>query len=171
MMNARMPAMSPASPRAHAARQQGASLIEVMIAVLIMAIGLLGIAAMQTAALRNSQGSLERSQAVISSYTMVDAMRANRDAALAGAYNTSGFLCATDGTGALANTDRAEWIKAWRDSLGVGSGDTAACGSIDCASGVCTIALRWDDSRASNAGDAAKVQGSSSETFQTKVRL
>lgn len=157
--------------RAPGSRQRGASLIEVMVAVLIMAIGLLGIAAMQTAALRNSQGSLERSQAVISSYTAVDAMRANRAAALAGAYNTSGFLCATDGAGSLADTDRAEWVKAWRDSLKVASDDTAACGSIDCVSGVCTVALRWDDSRASNGGDAGKVQGSSSETFQTKVQL
>ena len=41
------------------------SLIEVLVAVLIMGIGLLGIAAMQTVALRNGQSSLERTQAVI----------------------------------------------------------------------------------------------------------
>lgn len=151
--------------------QRGYSLIEVMIAVLVMAIGLLGIAAMQTAALRNSQSSLERSQAVISAYTVLDAMRANRDAALAGSYNTSGFQCDTDGTGSLAAVDRAEWIRGWRSTLNATDGDEAACGSIDCDNGICEIALRWDDSRASNAGDGQIAQGKSDETFKTKVQL
>jgi type IV pilus assembly protein PilV len=152
--------------------QRGYSLIEVMIAVLVMAIGLLGIAAMQTAALRNSQSSLERSQAVISAYTVLDAMRANRDAALAGDYNTGGFQCDTDGSGSLASVDRGEWVKAWRTALGVqDTDDAAACGSIDCTNGICEIGLRWDDSRASNAGDGQVAQGRSDETFKTKVQL
>ena len=50
------------------------SLLEVLIAVLVLAIGLLGIAALQATALRNSQSSLERNQAVIASYTIADAM-------------------------------------------------------------------------------------------------
>ena len=72
---------------------RGVGLIEVLIAVLVMAIGLLGIAAMQATALRNSQSSLERSQAVIQSYGILDAMRANLDVARAGTYNTADFVC------------------------------------------------------------------------------
>ena len=56
--------------------QRGVGLIEVMVAVLILGVGLLGIAAMQTTALRNSQSSLERSQAVMQTYAILDAMRA-----------------------------------------------------------------------------------------------
>ncbi|KLD73928.1 type IV pilus modification protein PilV [Xanthomonas hyacinthi] len=152
--------------------QSGASLIEVMISVLVMAIGLLGVAAMQATALRNSQSSLERSQAVISTYTMLDAMRANRDAALAGTYNTAGYLCATNGNGSLAALDQAQWVKGWRATLGVdGTADQAACGSINCNGGVCEIGLRWDDSRATNAGNGQLAQGSATQTFLTKVQL
>ena len=60
-------------------RQSGISLIEVMVSVLILSIGLLGIAAMQATALRNGQSSLERSQAVVQSYSILDTIRADRD--------------------------------------------------------------------------------------------
>lgn len=142
-----------------------------MIAVLIMAIGLLGVAAMQTAALRNSQSSLERSQAVIASYTVLDAMRANRTAALAGSYNTGGFICKADGSGSLAATDQAAWISGWKAAVGSDANDESACGSINCADGICEIGLRWDDSRAIDAGDGQKAKGSNQETFRTKVQL
>ena len=78
--------------------QRGVTLLEVMISVLILGVGILGIAAMQTTALRNSQSSFERSQAVMHSYAIIDAMRANRVAALAGAYNMA-MACAAPGLG------------------------------------------------------------------------
>ena len=142
-----------------------------MIAVLIMAIGLLGVAAMQTAALRNSQSSLERSQAVIASYTVLDAMRANREAALKGDYNTGGFICEADGDSNLAETDTAAWINGWKAAVGSDADDDSACGSISCTDGVCEVGLRWDDSRATDAGDGQKARASDEQTFRTKVKL
>ena len=73
--------------------QAGASLLEVLIAVLILAIGLLGIAALQSLTLKNTQSSSERTAAIIQSYAMLDMMRANRDQAIARNYDT-GWLCA-----------------------------------------------------------------------------
>ena len=70
-----MPRMQP-SPARHYVR--GMSLIEVMVSVLILAVGLLGIAAMQSYALRGGQGSLESSQAVMQTGAILEAMRANR---------------------------------------------------------------------------------------------
>ena len=66
--------------------QSGFSLIEVMVAVLVLSIGILGLAALQATALRNNQSALERSQGVVNTYSMVDAMRANVDSARAGEY-------------------------------------------------------------------------------------
>src|SRR3546814_12535773 len=67
-------------------RQRGAGLIEVMISVLVMGVGLLGIAAMQATALRNNQRALERTQATVQTYSILDAFRANAESARAAAY-------------------------------------------------------------------------------------
>ena len=76
---------------------QGVSLIEVLVAVLILGIGMLGIAAMQATALSNSQSSIERTQAVLHTYTIFDAMRADRNLALTNAFSPAGdtgMMCA-----------------------------------------------------------------------------
>ena len=46
-------------------RMHGLSLIEILVSVVILGIGLLGVAAMQSLALRGGQSSLEASQAVM----------------------------------------------------------------------------------------------------------
>lgn len=125
------------------ATSRGAGLIEVLVAVLVMAIGLLGIAAMQASALRNSQSALERSQAVVQTYTILDAMRANRPAALAGAYNI-GMTCAPPTAGSLAQTDLNQWIAGLKSTL-----NSSACGSITRAGDVFTVTVQWNDQRAS----------------------
>ena len=152
--------------------QQGASLIEVLIAVLIMGIGLLGIAAMQTTALRNSQSSLERSQAVIQSYAIFDAMRANRTAALGGAYNTAGWICAAPTGTSHAARDSIAWMNSMKATMGR-AGDTTTCGNIACvaATSICTVIIRWDDSRAVDAGASGVQAGSSTRQVQTVTRL
>lgn len=64
----------------HRSGQAGFSLIEVMIAVLILAIGILGAGALQTVGLQVSQGAYNRSQALVLASDIVDRMRANRTA-------------------------------------------------------------------------------------------
>src|SRR3546814_14691706 len=79
------PTRNVASIRQLPTAMRGTTRIEVLIAVLVLGIGMLGIASLQATSLRNSQSSLERSQAVIATYAIIDAMRANRNDALAGA--------------------------------------------------------------------------------------
>lgn len=142
--------------RAHRGRQHGASLIEVLVAVLIMAIGLLGIAAMQTTALRNNQSALERSQAVIHSYAILDAMRANRDQAIAGAYHMASLECdVPGGGGTLAQNDIITWMQSIEDTLG-----DDACGQVSCPAGQpCTVTVRWNDVRAQDGGITGLAAG------------
>jgi len=151
-------------PRTAGARaQSGVGLIEVLIAVLIMAVGLLGVAALQATALRNSQSSLERSQAVVHSYAILDAMRANLGVTRAGGYNT-GMVCDFAGGGSLANDDRAAWFAAMHEGLGNDS-----CGQIQCTpvpnsvSRNCVVTVRWNDSRA--------VEGEEQFTISTETRI
>jgi len=134
---------------------RGVSLIEVMISVLILGIGMLGIAAMQTTALRNNQSALERSQVVMQTYTILDAMRANRDAALIGSYNTGGLICDVPTGDSLVEKDQAVWMQGLKSTLA--DADTT-CGSITCDDGDCTIAVQWDDSRAKDADGNASTE-------------
>ena len=130
------------------AAARGVGLIEVLIAVLILAIGLLGVAALQATALRNSQSSLQRSQGVVQVYSIMDAMRANAAAARAGAYNQVSMVCAAPAGGSLITADQGAWIQALKQNLGPN-----ACGQINCVASVCTITVRWDDSRAGGASE------------------
>lgn len=101
-------------------RQRGFSLIEVLVAVLVLAIGLLGLAGLQTRGLKASQSSYERSVATVYAYSILDAMRANAlrsddpavQLAAAQAYVTNGWQCdvPTD-TSSLAKKDLKKWIE------------------------------------------------------------
>ncbi len=140
-----------------AAAVRGVGLIEVLVAVLVLAIGLLGVAAMQATALRNSQSSLERSQGVMHVYTILDSMRANPQAARAGAYNM-GLTCAVPGGGNLVANDKSAWIGALQQNLGA-----TACGQVACVGALCTITVQWDDSRG--------TAGVTTQTFSTTTRI
>lgn len=66
----------PKSPRA-ASRQQGATLLEVLITMLVVAIGLLGIAGLQLASARFQQTSSFRTQALQQADFIIEKMRVN----------------------------------------------------------------------------------------------
>lgn len=153
--------------------QRGAGLLEVMIAVLIMGVGLLGIAAMQATALRNGQSSLERSQAVIQTYAILDVMRANRVNAVAGYYNTAGSTAQctasapVSGSPAGQQTAQVEvnnWLSALKQTVGTAADETT-CGRVSCvANGIggatCTVMVQWDDSR----GSTSNTNGTATST-------
>lgn len=156
--------------------QQGVSLIEVMVSVLILGVGLMGVAAMQATALRNGQSSLERSQVVAYSYSILDAMRANQAAALAGAYNTAAMQCTVPEGGTLATDDLQRWITALKEGMSSDAvNDETVCGQVSCVAGICTVTVQWDDTRGtatnSAATGAANAEGGAQRRVQTVVRL
>lgn len=132
-------------------------MIEVLIAIVILAFGLLGISALQMATLRGSQSSLERSQATVQTYAILDAMRANRDAARIGEYNLTTVTCAAPDPGSLAMNDLANWIGSLKQTLG-----ESACAKVVCGSVECEISVQWNDSRA---------KGESEQAVRTVTRL
>lgn len=119
-------------------RQQGTTMIEVLVTVVIISVGLLGIASLQLLALRNSQGALQDSMATMYSYSMLDSLRANPTAARAEQYD--GKLCTPPAGATLVARDQAFWIGALKEQLGDG-----ACGAVDCNSGSCKITVSWKD--------------------------
>ena len=76
------------TPRSSRAR--GFSLLEVLIALLVLSVGLLGIAGLQTVSLRFNHQSYERTQATVLMSEMYEKIIANPDAARAGIFNAVG---------------------------------------------------------------------------------
>lgn len=59
-------------------RQRGVTLVEILIAILVFSVGLLGLASLQLFSLQANQGAYHRSQAVSLAYEVVDFLRVNR---------------------------------------------------------------------------------------------
>ncbi|WP_421866893.1 type IV pilus modification protein PilV [Motiliproteus sp.] len=139
----------------HPPRQTGFTLIEILVAVLILSLGILGLIGMETMALKNNQSAYHRSQATLLAYDLADMMRANPEGAAAGDYedalpdgtdnnNCISFTSTTPSgcsSGAIAEQDVFEWNERLVDILPGGSA------SIAVNSGVQTITVSWDDNR------------------------
>jgi type IV pilus assembly protein PilV len=138
-------------------RQRGVGLIEVLIAVLILSIGLLGLAGLQLRTLRNNESSLERGVAVVEIHAIADAMRADRVNARNGMFDLAIAAAAPTGT-----TFREVVLASWRANLLSALGPDAT-GSVDCNDTDCTIVVQWNDERA--------TAGSPTQTLQTQVQL
>ena len=124
-------------------RQAGFGLVEVLVSLLIISIGLLGIASLQVMALKNTGSSMERSQAVIQTYSYLDFLRARRDQAVIGGLNIVPIACDPENL-AASQVEQRRWLTQLHETLGPES-----CGQVEClGGGKCTITVRWNDSRA-----------------------
>ncbi len=125
-------------------------MIEVLVALVVLSIGILGLATLQTASLNFNNAASQRSQATVLAYDMADKMRANRPAALAGAYDIAfqdpAPACAAPN---LAGTVAAQDISMWRMSLACRL--PQATGSIVRAGNQVTLTVQWDDSHGQQA--------------------
>lgn len=103
--------------------QVGVGMIEVLVALLIMSVGFLNIAALQTTAKKSNFDSLQRTSAVILARDILEKMRANpveldsylTSAAGGGSLSTPGKVCSTGDrctTGQLAVYDLWLWEQA-----------------------------------------------------------
>ncbi|HYS12032.1 MAG TPA: type IV pilus modification protein PilV [Burkholderiaceae bacterium] len=126
--------------------QRGLSMIEVLVAVVIISLGLLGMAGLQASGMRTSQSAFYRAQAAQFTNDMAERMRAN----LGDARNYTLALTATAPTGtSVRDRDRADWL-ARVATLPAGDGSIA----VDLANNTVSIAVQWDDTRAGGAANA-----------------
>ncbi|MBK7354138.1 MAG: type IV pilus modification protein PilV [Nitrosomonas sp.] len=127
------------------ASQKGVTMIEVLVSVIILSIGLLGLAGLQSAGITHNQSASFRSTATMMTYSILDSLRANRAEASNGNYNIA--LGATKPTGdAIYQKDLNNWMTELALRLPTGQGSVA----VDNNNNV-MITIQWDDSRGSMA--------------------
>ncbi|HEY5645614.1 MAG TPA: type IV pilus modification protein PilV [Pseudomonadales bacterium] len=169
-------------------RQTGLTLIELLVAVLVLAIGVLGITALQMVSLQNNRGALYRAEAVQLAYDMMDRIRANPEGAVPGAAYDGLALAAGPPAASdcvASNCSQAQMVAfdqaVWKCSLG-GFNEDAQClafrgadvlppeadqpglpegdGSIAVdAAGVVTVTVSWQESDGQVATVTVESQG------------
>lgn len=121
--------------------QRGMTLIEVLVTVVIISVGLLGVAALQLTSLQGNQESYVRSQAATLAADLLDRMRANQTGFRAGQYDAN-----FDGTG-TAGTLAAADLTAWQGTINrlLPGSDADAAGRVVRNGNIVTITIRWSE--------------------------
>jgi type IV pilus assembly protein PilV len=135
----------------------GFTLLEVLIALLVMSIGLLGIGKMMMMSARANDSAYLRSQATALAYTMLDAMRANRATALVQGYDTALVAparqpCSLAAPGCTGDRQAQNDLFLWTQSLaaelpgGTGTVATVPSPNINGLTNVtATVSVTWID--------------------------
>lgn len=129
-------------------KNNGFTLIEVLVALLVMSVGLLGLAALQATSLKASHGAYNRGQATFMAYDMMDRMRANRTQAIAGAYNgTYNNGTAPAAAADVATQDLNDWLTNYVYVLLPAAQATINCTTPAIGNNQCQILLIWSEGR------------------------
>lgn len=144
-------------------------MVEVMVTIVIMTIGMLGVAGLQLAGMRSNHSAYLRTQATIAAYDLIDRMRVDPNA-----FNGEHFKGGSD-SGSAAFDD---WVAGLtRMSLRPPAGKSVGevnCGPDEanaCHAGNCEVIVRWDDSRGENADLVQKGRKPGETVFRVCTRL
>lgn len=140
-------------------KQAGAGLLEVLIALVVLTVGLLGLASLQTVSLQLNGSALVRSQAANLAYDITERIRANRPAAAA--YNIAIDEDPESSPSTLAAADLAEWRNALAATLPEGTG------SVTIVDDRVVVVIRWLDSGDDDIGFARDTEHS----FEFRTQL
>ena len=127
-------------------KQRGVTIIEVLVAMLILAVGLLGMASMQVRAVSDTSNSSFRSIAIFYANDMADRIRSNPVGERGNLYNdeSGGAVKASCLTVAgcdssdMAANDKFEWLTNVAQALPAGTGEITKNGNVY------TVTVSWN---------------------------
>ena len=128
--------------------QNGMALLEVMVAVVVLSLGLLGVAGMQLAGMRSNQVAYYRSVATMQAYDMADRIRAG--------MNTNAYTPVT----AVDTSELGDWKAKNASLLPGGGGDVTIVGNR------LQISVQWREK--CTKGESDCVSGSLTRSFVTE---
>jgi len=147
----------------------GFSLVEILVALVILGFGLLGFALLQTMTLRFTQSANQRTQATNLAYDLLDQMRANRFQSAW--YTSAGFDagtvsdCGAPPTGTVTVPLN---ISRWQCQVVRTLGDGASA-RVSVVDDEVTVAVAWNDERWK--GDEAISETDLRNAFSLRTRL
>lgn len=116
-------------------RVAGSSLLEVLVTVVLLSIGLLGIAGTQAIGLKNVANASLRTQSSVLAYDIVDRMRAN--ALKVNDYRIAFGTAASTNPTTIAEKDQFWWKNSVASNLPQGDGAVIVAGDV------VTVRLQW----------------------------
>lgn len=124
--------------------QHGFTMIEVLVTIVILAIGLLGIAGVQTLSLKHSNNANIRTLVNMHAVEIVERMRGNMSAFEGGSYNNidgteTSTTCTSCTSAQLASLD------AWQWNQNLAADIPGATGTVVTAGGVATVTINWTE--------------------------
>jgi type IV pilus assembly protein PilV len=132
----------------HSRQESGFTLLEILVAIVVLSIGLLGLAGLQAVSLNNNQAAYYRSIASQQAYDMADRIRANLVGVGAGNYDalTAGLpggnpdcFSAVCSAANIAISDHRQWNTMNARLLPAGDGTVAGAG------GTFVITVMWTE--------------------------
>ena len=150
-------------------------MIEVLVTIIVIAIGVLGAAALQVTTLKNLNSSHSATVAAMVAEDLGERMRANPDAVLANDYvhdtAPTGFTdCSANSCdeAQLADYDMGSWWNQLTALLPAGSGEVTRNDGTD----TFVVTVRWDEDRSGSDGTNCPPQSASDlECYQFNVTM
>jgi type IV pilus assembly protein PilV len=142
----------------------GFTLVEVLVSLVVLSIGLLGIAKLMLVASHSNDSAYLRSQATELAYAALDNMRANRQTAITQGYDTPltagatdpGFVCEGTATPCTPAQIASYDVYRWKQSVATPPAGTLPNGqgsivTTTATPTTATITVQWDDTVAQSA--------------------
>ncbi len=127
---------------------RGFTMVEAMVALVVLAVGMLGIAGLYVTTLRSGSGAIYRTQAINLATDMADRIRANKFAGIAYQNAPAYHNCA--GTGSvdctpveMAENDLLSWTQAVTGTLPNANGNVVVAPAVPPAPAAYTITVSW----------------------------
>lgn len=165
-------------------KQTGFSMVELLVSVVIMSIGVLGMAGLQIISMQQNRSALLQGEATLRANDILDRIRANPDTAYAAVLNatpavTTNCVGNNCSEAEMAAYDIAQWQCSINSTAADGSThtvcgnfaiegllpgsfcaavtDACAGGSIDLTTGIYTVSVQWvDQQQVDNAGGTVR---------------
>ena len=135
--------------------EAGFTMIEILVALVILTIALLGLAGLQITSLQGGNNAYLRSQATLYTQDVIERMRANRIEAIAENYDITLAAGIPAATATVAEADINDWLRNISGMNPDGSVDATRTrgslpggdGSVDYDAGtqMVTVTVRWTD--------------------------